>query len=157
MPMNKEDLIVKMVHARQRLDAALERLAPQAEIYPAWKLKQLLDHFTGWDELVAGAFRTHAQGEIPEKLMKPSGIDPYNASSVEQRKAFSLEESREAYRSSREAVIKAIQEMPDDKLEQRFPAPWGGTCTVASVVKIFVDHELEHARQIESRLGSPKV
>ena len=157
MPMNKEDLIVKMVHARQRLDDALDRLVPQAEIYPAWKLKQLLDHFTGWDELVAGAFRTHAQGETPEKLMKPSGIDQYNASSVEQRKAFSLEESREAYRSSREAVIKAIQEMPDDKLEQRFPAPWGGTCTVASVVKIFVDHELEHARQIESRLGSPKV
>ena len=153
MPVNKDDLIAKMVHARQMLDAALERLAPQAEIYPAWKLKQLLDHFTGWDELVAGAFRTHAQGDMPDKLMKPGGIDQYNASSVEQRRVFSLEESRQAYHSSREAVINAIQEMPGEKLEQRFPAPWGGTCTVSSVVKIFVDHELEHARQIESRLG----
>ena len=153
MPVNKDDLIAKMVHARQRLDAALEHLVPQAEVYPAWKLKQLLDHITGWDELVAGAFRTHAQGGPPDTLMKPSGIDQYNASSVEQRRAFSLEESRQAYHSSREVVINAIRDMPDDQLEQRFPAPWGGTCTVSSVVKIFADHELEHARQIESRLG----
>jgi len=151
MNTDKEDLIAKMSRARERLNAALERITPQVEIYPAWKLKQLLDHLTGWDELVASAFRTHARGENPAVSVKRGGIDQYNADSVGDRKSMSLEQSRLAYDAARAEVIQALREMPDDKLDQRFRAPWGGMCTVSSVVRIFVSHELEHAKQIELR------
>ncbi len=151
MATNRDDLVTKMANARAQLDAALEQVAPQMDIYPTWKLKQLIDHITGWDELVANALRTHARGENPEVSVK-HGIDRYNAASVEERKELSLVQSRQAYVAAREDVLHALQEMPEDKLGESFRAPWGGKCTVSSVVRIFVSHELEHARQIETHL-----
>jgi hypothetical protein len=126
-------------------------VTPQAEIYPTWKLKQLLDHITGWDELVSRTLYTYSQGEVPAVGVM-GGVDQYNAQSVSARKAIPLEQSRQAYEAAREKVIQTMREMPPEMLTHRFPAPWGGMCTVASVVKIFVSHELEHAKHIEEFL-----
>jgi len=146
-----DELISKMEHARAHLNQILEKVIPQDEIYPSWKLKQILDHITGWDELVASAFRTHSKGESPELAVK-KGINQYNEESVKARQAISLEHSRKLYDDAREAVLQAIRQMPAEKVDQKFQAPWGGTCTVAGVVKIFVSHEMEHAKQIEKVL-----
>jgi len=151
MPSEKEDLIAHLSHARAKLDAALERVSPGAEIYPDWKLKQLLDHITGWDELVAAALQMHARGEQPPLAVK-HGIDRYNAASVRTREQLTLEQSRQAYDAARAALIQALSQMPDEKLTHSFRAPWGGKCTVSNMVKIFVSHELEHARQIDESL-----
>lgn len=148
-----DDLIEKLEHARNQLNACLDKVAPQLELYPTWKLKQLMDHITGWDELVTTAFHTHSLGDTPSLAVK-HGINQYNKESVSARKALSLEQSRQAYAASRAAVIRALREMPVEKLTQRFRAPWGGTCTVASVVEIFVSHELEHAKHIEGSLSN---
>jgi hypothetical protein len=148
-----DDLIAKLEYTRNRLNTALEKVTPQVEIYPSWKLKQLMDHITGWDELLASAFRTHSQGETPAKVVK-HGIDQYNAESVYAREGLSLENSRQAYNAARVAVFQAVREMPADKLSQKFPAPWGGMCTVASALKIFISHEAEHAKQIEGSLNN---
>ena len=80
------------------------------------------------------------------------GIDPYNADSVKDRKSLSFAQSRQAYDDARVDVIRAIYEMPDEKLTQKFKPPWGGMCTVASVVRILVSHEIEHAEQIKSSI-----
>jgi hypothetical protein len=145
------DLIAQLEHARERLNAALEKVAPQVEIYSAWKLKQVMDHIAGWDELMVSVYRAHTNGEPP--VIIKQGIDQYNAVSVGNRKELSLEQSRQEYAVARENVILAIREMSVDKLTQQFQAPWGGMCTVAKVVKIFVSHELEHAKQIEGSLN----
>lgn len=146
-----DDLIAKMEHSRAHLNTVLDKVTPQAEIYPAWKLKQILDHITGWDELVSRMLQAYSQGEAPALEVK-DGIDQYNAESVSVRKALPMEQSRQAYDDARESVIRNLREMPLEMLTRQFPAPWGGMCTVTSVVKIFVSHELEHARQIEEIL-----
>lgn len=147
MTSEKEELIAKLSQTRAKLNLAIDRVVPEAEIYPDWQLKQLLDHITGWDELVAAAFRTHARGGQPPLAVK-HGIDRYNELSVGERKQLTLEQSLQAYMLAREALIQALSEMPDIKLSQSFRAPWGGKCTVSSVVKIFISHELEHARRL---------
>lgn len=146
-----DDLVTKMERTRNRLNIALEKVTPQMDIYPSWKLKQLMDHITGWDELVASAFRAHSHGDVPSIVVK-NGIDQYNAESVNARKDLSLEKSRLAYDTAREDVFQALHEIPAEKLAQKFRAPWGGMCTVASVLKIFISHESEHAKQIEKSL-----
>ena len=144
-------LIAKMETSRARLNTALDKIAPQTEIYPTWKLKQLLDHITGWDELMSTSLRAYSKGETPGLVVK-DGIDRYNAQSVTARKAMTLGQSRQAYDDARGDVIQIMREMPPEILTQKFPAPWGGMCTIASVVKIFVSHELEHAKHIEEIL-----
>ncbi len=144
-------LIAKMERSRARLNLALEKVAPQAEVYPSWKIKQVLDHITGWDELVYDSLEAYRQGEQPPMMLEKS-IDQYNASSVSRRSALSLEQSRQAYKLARQKVLQALTNLPPDMLAREYPAPWRGKCTIPSIIKIFVSHELEHARQIEKTL-----
>jgi hypothetical protein len=150
MTLDINDMIAKMEQARSQLNSALDKMAPQVEIYPTWKLKQLLDHIAGWDELMTSAYQAYAKGEPPVSIKH--GIDQYNAESVSSRKVLSLNQSRQEYDAARQKVIQIMREMPADKLTEQLPAPWGGMCTVASVVKIFVSHELEHAKHLEEIL-----
>jgi hypothetical protein len=148
----KDELIAQLERSRARLNAALQLVAPQQEIYPSWMLKQVMDHITGWDELVASSLRQHSRGEATSKVVL-HGINQYNVESVNARQSLSLDQSRQAYEAARNSVLQAIRSMPADKLEEQFRAPWGGVCTLARVVEIFASHESEHARQIESLLN----
>lgn len=149
---NIDNLINQMKNARSRLEAAIEKISPQLEIYPSWKLKQLMDHITGWDELVASAFQAHSSGEIPVKMIA-KGINDYNEKSLSERGELSMESSRQAYFEARVKLFQTLQKMPYEKFSQKLRAPWGGTCTVGSVLKIFISHELEHAKHIEEMLA----
>jgi hypothetical protein len=151
MAMTTEDLIAKMENARNQLNDTLDKVPQNTEIYPTWKIKQLLDHISGWDVLVAAAFRAHSRGETLGRVAR-DGIDQYNADSVKARKSLSFAESRQAYDDARADVIRAMREMPEEKLTEKFKPPWGGMCTVANVVRIFVSHEIEHAEQIENSI-----
>ena len=65
-----------------------------------------------------------------------------------------MDVSRQIYDSARQQVLELLRQVPIDKLGQKFPAPWGGMCTVNGIVKIFCSHEQEHATQIEEVLKS---
>jgi hypothetical protein len=152
MANNIENMILKMERARAQLNSAVDKVIPITEIYPTWKVKQLMDHITGWDQLVYVTLLAYSQGDDP--VMKVSdGIDHFNAESVSARKDISLEQSRQDYDSARRNVIQILRQLPAEMLTKRYPAPWGGTCTVAGIVGIFVEHEQEHARQIEVVIG----
>ncbi len=144
-------LITKMARARARLDAALEKAAPQTEIYPSWKVKQVLDHIAGWDQLVISSLRAYQKGDTPSHSVK--SIDQYNAASVSSRKDLSLEQSRQAYDEARREVVTILRSLPEEMVTRWYLAPWGGNCTISSIVKIFVSHEEEHAKQIEQLLN----
>jgi hypothetical protein len=131
-------------------------VTPQAEIYPTWKLKQVYDHIAAWDELVVSTLHAFSHGEKPA-LMVEKGIDQYNARSVSARQELPLEQSRQAYDAIRERVLQVLREIPPEMFDQKFPAPWGGMCTINSIVKIFVSHEQEHAKQIEEILKKPTI
>jgi hypothetical protein len=149
-----EDLVTKMERSRAKLNAALDKVAPQTEIYPTWKVKQVMDHIAGWDELVCTSLRAYIKGESPSIVVE-DGIDPYNARSIAARKDVPLERSRQEYEAAREGVIQVLRELPPEMLTQKYPAPWGGKCTISSIVRIFVSHEQEHAKQIEELLQTP--
>jgi hypothetical protein len=100
---------------------------------------------------VYSTLHAYLQGETPSLAVK-DGIDHYNAASVAARKDLTLEQSRQAYDTAREHVLQMLRKVSPEMLTQQYPAPWGGLCTVTSVVKIFVSHELEHAKQIEEVL-----
>jgi DinB superfamily len=149
-----EDMITKMERSRAKLDAALDKIAPQTEIYPTWKVKQLMDHIAGWDVLVYTTLEHYSHGEPPSTVVF-GGIDRYNAQSVSERKTLSVGQSRQAYTAARERVITALRNLQPGMLTQKYPAPWGGKCTISSIVRIFVSHEQEHAKQIEEILDKP--
>lgn len=44
--------------------------------------------------------------------------------------------------------------MPDDRFQQPMRLPWGQTGVVSQVVEIFVEHEHEHAHDLEQLLAN---
>src|SRR4030065_1858728 len=107
MTLDINDMIAKMEQARNQLNSVVDKAAPQVEIYPTWKLKQLLDHIAGWDELMISAYRAYAKGEPPVSI--EHGIDQYNAESVSGRNALSLRQSRQEYDEARQKVIQVMR------------------------------------------------
>ncbi len=148
-----EDMVTKMESSRARLNAALDKVAPQIEIYPTWKVKQVMDHIAGWDQLVYSSLLAYKKGELPAPMVE-DGIDRFNAASVAARKDVSIEQSRQEYDAARQRVVQVLRELPLEMLTQKYPAPWEGKCTISSIVRIFVSHEHEHAQQIEEVLNN---
>jgi hypothetical protein len=146
-----EALIDRMEQARLRLNAAIDHIPPQTEVCPSWQVKQVLDHITGWDELVTTTLRLYQQGESAEVTIK--SIDRFNAGSVIARRDLSLDQSRQAYDAARQEVLEILRNLPPEVTSREYKAPWGGKATIAGIIKIFVVHEWEHAEKIEKILA----
>ncbi len=148
MNAEKQKLLAELDAARDRLEAALSRLDDQALIYNPWHVKELLDHIAGWDDAVIASLRSHAVGDVPA-VTAPRGIDYYNAQTVSTRETLPLDHTRREFSVTRQLLKQLIQDLPDEKFSQALVLPWGRTGTVSEVVEIFVDHELEHAHDLE--------
>jgi hypothetical protein len=144
-------LIQQLDQSRERLRAAVARMDTRIEIYPGWTAKQLLAHICGWDEATMASLRAHARG-IEPAVPAAQGIDPYNAESVETREALSYEQTVKEWELTREQLKAVLLEMPQEKFEQPLVVPWGPTSSVARLVNVFVEHEREHAEEIEKLL-----
>lgn len=151
----KQKLIDDLDASRSHLNAILDRIDTETQIYPDWKLKQFLDHVAGWDDAVITALRSHMDGKTPA-VTAPYGIDYYNAQTVTTRESLPLERSRREYHETRRILKQAILDMPDEKFDVEFVSPWGDVLPLTEVVEVFVHHEREHAREIEQSLNAIK-
>jgi hypothetical protein len=149
--MKKQQLIAELDKSRQRLTEVLSHADEQREIYPTWKLKQVLDHIAGWDDAVIASIHAHARGEVPA-VTAPRGIDYYNAETVTTREALPLTTTRMEFEATRLTLKELILSLTDEQYERSFIAPWGREITVAHLVEIFIEHENDHAQEIEKIL-----
>lgn len=150
-----DTMISRLKHARLQLDAVIEQAAPGIEIFTTWKLKQMLDHIAGWDELMVTAFRAHTRGDPPVS-MQASNLDQFNAGSVDSRADLLIDESRRDYDLVRQMVLDVLRTMPLEAFQRPFTTPWGRTCSIQQAVEIFASHEEEHAsHMLESLADHP--
>lgn len=149
--MDKQQLIAELDKARRRLTEVLSQVDDKIEIYPTWKLKQVLDHVAGWDDAVIASIQAHARGEVPA-VTAPRGIDYYNAETVTTRESLPLSTSRMEFEATRMLLKELILSLPEDKYQEHFIAPWGNPTSVAQLVSIFIEHEIDHATEIEQIL-----
>jgi hypothetical protein len=152
---NMKTLMSSLEQARLHLNSVIDQITPQVEIYPSWQLKQLLDHITGWDELVCQILLAHAKGESLPLTAK--NIDRFNERSISSRQAVSLAKSRQDYDDVRSELLRILQSLPEELFAQKFTAPWGGQWTIARTLKLFVQHEQEHAQEVEKILLSTSL
>lgn len=50
-------------------------------IYQPWRMKEVLDHITGWDDAVIASIKSFLAGDVPA-TPAARGIDAYNAETV---------------------------------------------------------------------------
>jgi hypothetical protein len=150
----RTQIIQDLDEARTEIRAVLAGIDPQQKIYPGWTMKHLLAHMIGWDEATAAALRAHAGGDEPG-TPAVRGIDFYNAESVATRENLSYDQVSREWDLARDELKTVLHEMPADKFKERLVFPWGSSGTVAQLIAIFVEHEREHATEIEGIGAKP--
>ncbi len=154
MSHQSEFLIARLNKARGYLTELVLHAPHDKEIYPGWKLKEFVGHVSGWDDSVIQALRTHGLGKPVDKTVT-EGIDAYNAQAVSERATLDLDDILKEYGDKRLALIQAVRDLPEDKLNLPLDFPWGEFGSVAYMIEIFVDHEEELAGHLDLWLKNP--
>jgi hypothetical protein len=149
-------LIARLNKARTRLNELIARAPRDKQIFPNWTIKEFIAHLSGWDDSTIEALRAHARGEPVGKTVA-RGIDAYNASTVSTREALDLDHIFKEWNATRETLIQALNDLPDEKFNEPLNFPWGESGTVAYFLEIFIDHDEEHAEHLHAWLANPDV
>ena len=151
---DREYLLTRLDEMRGHLEDLLPRVDPTREIYPGWRIKDMLAHTTGWDDATIESLRAHVAGRQPIALAD-HGIDEYNARTVASRRDLDYDHVLKEWRLTRQVLRTIIEQMPEDKFFEALVIPWGGKGTVTYLVETFRDHEDEHVHDLQKWLQDP--
>jgi hypothetical protein len=148
----KDQLIQWLEESHLNIQDLVARVERDREIYPGWTIREILAHFTGWDDAVLASLKSHAAGGAPT-VVAPRGPDVYNAATVDERETLSFEHIYREWQTTHEQLKIAIQELPSEKIDEVIVFPWGQKGTVEDlVIGLTKEHEVSHARDIETSI-----
>ncbi len=152
---HKEDYIKRYETARAELRDILKLAQDNPAIYQPWRMKEVLDHITGWDDAVIASIKSFLAGEVPATPAS-RGIDAYNAETVSSREAIPYEVTQREWEASRVELLNLLRQMTDEQLHTPFVFPWGDHGTIEDLVEIFTEHEETHAEEIREIIEKTK-
>jgi uncharacterized damage-inducible protein DinB len=76
--------------------------------------------------------------------LERAGFDPIQGP----ERAIDWDTLRDRFLGSRERCLAALSRLPDEKLAESVPHPFGGTCTRAELMNILAFHQTYHTGQI---------
>jgi hypothetical protein len=144
----KNQLILILNHSRGEMLKVLEQVNSDQQIYPDWKVKEILSHLSGWDACIAAALEAHSRGETTtgDLALEP---DALNRQSVTARHGLTFEEVIEDWGAQRKNLARVIEEMTEEKFQAPAMFPWGQVGAVEDIVRGFAAHERRHAEEIQ--------
>lgn len=144
---HKEAYIARYENARAEMREIVKLAQGNPTIYQPWRMKEVLDHITGWDDAVIASIKSFLAGEVPATPAS-RGIDAYNADTVSSREAIPYEVTQREWETSRVELLSLMNKMTDEQLHTAFTLPWGARGTIEDLVEISTEHEETHAREI---------
>jgi hypothetical protein len=152
---DKETYIKRYETARAEMREILKLAQGNPQIYAPWRMKEVLDHITGWDDAVIASIKSFLAGDIPA-TPAARGIDAYNAETVTSREAIPYEVTQREWEASRAELLELMRKMTDKQLHTPFGFPWGDSGTIEDLVEIFTEHEETHAKEIREIIEKVK-
>lgn len=143
----RPQLVEQLKQARSEMIAHLDEIDKNRKIYPLWTIREILAHIVGWDDAVIASLKAHTAGREPATPAS-RGIDAYNAETVATRQGLTYDHIYREYLHTRATLIELVESLPLEKIEQPFALPWGDEGDLNLLLKIFIDHEIEHAGDV---------
>ena len=148
----KSELIRWLEKSHLKIEELVEKVDHSLEIYPGWTIREILAHFTGWDDAVLASLKSHASGGVPT-VVAERGPNVYNEATVSEREALSFEHIYQEWKTTHEQLKIAIRVLPPEKMDEEIVFPWGQTGNVEDlVIGLTTEHEVSHAKDIENFL-----
>lgn len=154
--LSRNQLLQKLDRARESLEEVLPATDLPGQVYPGWTTKDILAHLSGWDDAIVDAFQAHVAGTSLTKRSFTT-INAYNLESVSARRHLDYESILKEWRLNRQVVRTMVEQMTEEKLAEPLEVLWGGRVTIAKLVEIIHEHDLDHARDIGEWLKNPDV
>ena len=152
MMVSRAELIRQLEESHKNIEQMVSKIDLQQEIYPGWTIREILAHFTGWDDAVLASLKSHAAGGVPT-IVAERGPDAYNAATVTERETLSFEHIYQEWQHTHEQLKIAIRDLPPEKMDQKIVFPWGQTGNLEDlVVGLTTEHEVSHAKDIETKI-----
>ena len=152
MMVSRAELIRQLEESHKNIEQIVSKINLQQEIYPGWTIREILAHFTGWDDAVLASLKSHAAGGVPT-IVAERGPDAYNAATVTERETLSFEHIYQEWQHTHEQLKIAIRDLPPEKMDQKIVFPWGQTGNLEDlVVGLTTEHEVSHAKDIEKKI-----
>ncbi len=148
----KTRLLQELDEARALMQATRALADAHQRIYPPWTMHQILAHIAGWDDATIAALRAHAGGR-ESGTPAAEGIDQYNAQTVAERNDLAFEQVVAEWNVAREQLKAALEAVPPEKFAEPLVMPWGGFGSVEKLVRVMIEHEAGHAREIQQLLA----
>jgi len=152
---DKDTYIKRYETARAEMREIVKLAQGNPTIYQPWRMKEVLDHLTGWDDAVIASIKSFLAGEVPATPAS-RGIDAYNAETVTSREAIPYEVTQKEWEASRIELLDLLRKMTDEQLHTPFVFPWGDSGTIEDLVEIFTEHEETHAKEIREIIEKGK-
>ena len=155
--MTKEEALARLAESRQALHQAIEGLSEeemtQVQVEGVWTVKDVLGHIASWEETCLEPLRRYADGG-PFEVQVIEDYLAWNDEQAARKRDVPLDAILDELATVRQGLVEAANRLPARQWEQRVPFSWGGRGTIAEVLDVFYQHELEHVRHIQQwRLG----
>ena len=144
----KADLLKELDDARAVLNAALDGIADDAEIYPGWTKREFIAHIGGWEAMCYEAFRDFRAGEA-RRSYPYNDADSANDYLVAVRQKLPLIDVTVEYEINRWVVKQFLKDIPVEEYDQPVSFAWYQD-TVEQFIHDTIQHELNHAADIRA-------
>src|SRR5215510_2225691 len=111
---DKETYIKRYETARAEMQEILKLAQDNPTIYQPWRMKEVLDHITSWDDAVIASIKSFLAGDVPATPAS-RGIDAYNAEAVTSREVIPCEVTQREWEASRTELLDLLHKMTDEQ------------------------------------------
>jgi hypothetical protein len=141
-------LMLRLLEVTQRKTRlALAGIDPERVVFndnPAWRVRDVVGHIGVWNGEATNSLRVYAEGGEYHCVDSEMQYDEYNASAVEKRRAWSVDQVWAEYEASYNELKLLVETMPDENWNIDMLYPWNERGTVRKLIEIMMKHEVEH-------------
>jgi uncharacterized damage-inducible protein DinB len=155
--MTKEETLARLAESRQALHQAIEGLSEeemtQPQVEGVWTVKDVLGHIASWEETCLEPLQLYADGG-PFEVQVIEDYMAWNDEQAARKRDVPLDAILDELATIRQELVEAASRLSAGQWKERVPFSWGGRGTIAEVLDVFYQHELEHVRSIQRWRGS---
>jgi len=150
--MTQEEALARLAESRQTLHQAIEGLSEeemtQPQVEGVWTIKDVLGHIASWEETCLEPLQRYADGG-PFEVEVIEDYLAWNDEKAARKRDIPLDAILDELATVRQGLLEAASRLSAGQWKQRVPFSWGGQGTIAEVLHVFYQHELEHVRSIQ--------
>jgi hypothetical protein len=154
---DKQRLLELLAQTHTASRAALEGIDLEIRVYThsKWRIRDIIGHIATWDRQTANSLRAYGLGE--EYAIPNLDEDSFNEQDVSRQQEMSAQQIFEEWELARQDFKRAVEEIPLDLFPGDLLYPWGDERgTIAYLVKMMTDHDIEHRDEIVKAIQSGK-